>query len=157
MYAVTEVFPDVADGSLSHVTHLEGCLPSQFTHIKPCDWVPAILAAVPALTCLAFNIAAADFRSKPPYLGGDADTLPDILRLVLERRTVQRVVLHLPRDHISNWPMFKATLSRFNDSRIYVWRDERIIDIWEGDVERVAEEDAWAARDVWTEAGPWDQ
>ncbi|KZV91392.1 hypothetical protein EXIGLDRAFT_719357 [Exidia glandulosa HHB12029] len=92
----------LAPAALSHVTHLEGDIPPQPTDVIPREWVQAILAAVPALTCIAFNIAAPDSRSDPPCLGGDINTLLDIIRAVLECRTIQRVVLHLPRKHISN-------------------------------------------------------
>ncbi|KZV91385.1 hypothetical protein EXIGLDRAFT_719351 [Exidia glandulosa HHB12029] len=129
-------------------------MPASFSGVSPRRWVLDILAMVPALTHLAFDLI--DLQPDPegwePYVLYpivQPDGLREALETALSLERIQRVVLDVAGERLQDWPIIIDVMRRLEDPRLSVWRDERPMQTW-ADEERLSVEDAWAGRDVWT-------
>ncbi|KZV91379.1 hypothetical protein EXIGLDRAFT_750140 [Exidia glandulosa HHB12029] len=160
-------FDDIGTGEnntfLETVTHLEGYWENVYNDEETArDWAQAILSAAPSLTHLAIDIV--DFQPNDyddPDVGmriDHAPVVPDDLTLalqtILQCKRIQCVAFYIAGERVQDMPIV-ADVVRSLDcaSKVRVWLDERPMVTWE-DETQVSAEDAWAGRNVWTEAKP---
>ncbi|KZV91383.1 hypothetical protein EXIGLDRAFT_96756 [Exidia glandulosa HHB12029] len=145
---------------LDTVTHIEGYWPSG--GFSSTEWISTILAAVPLVTHVAFffiDLQAED-RIGPddtiePHDSVDPRELDEVLGIVLgrERERIRCVAIRIAGERVHDWPIFTDVLRRHDASRVRVWLDEREMYTWD-EADRLFIADAWAHRDIWTEAKP---
>ncbi|EJD37272.1 hypothetical protein AURDEDRAFT_173665 [Auricularia subglabra TFB-10046 SS5] len=160
---------DFPQPALQGVTHLVGSFPALYfpEHALTPACVDIILSAMPALTHIGFELMdwesvsyaddfSADFDALPTSPADsslDMDALEHVLRAVLQCPRIQVVALAVGADWLRLWPHILDLARSLRDARIHAWRDPRPMRFL-ADEAAHAEADAWARRDMWTEAKP---
>ncbi|EJD50774.1 hypothetical protein AURDEDRAFT_159921 [Auricularia subglabra TFB-10046 SS5] len=147
--------------TLAYVTHLLGYCPNSSDDriTLTADCIAHLLSTMPALTHLAFDVVElnksigdnSDTDSDSEGEPLDLSALEVALRAALSYSRIHVVALRVGADWLVDWPAVLNLAVKLCDSRVLLWKDARPMRSWAG-IAAHAASDAWAGRNIWTEA-----